>query len=63
MSGKLNIADRLAARKPQSALARARALQADKQHDRAFKLLVIAAEAGLTEAESETSICTLIYGA
>jgi len=53
MSGKLNIADRLAARKPQSALARARALQADKQHDRAFKLLVIAAEAGQDAVEAD----------
>ena len=53
MSAKLNIADRLAARNPQSALTRARTLQAAKHHDRAFKLLVIAAEAGITEAERE----------
>ena len=49
----LSLQDRLAARKPQSALARALALEAEGKPERAFKLFVIAAEAGMTEAERE----------
>jgi len=47
------IADSLAARSPKKALARAVALKAEEADSRAFKLFVVAAEAGLTEAERE----------
>ncbi|HUW80999.1 MAG TPA: tetratricopeptide repeat protein [Acidocella sp.] len=53
MSAKLTIPDRLAARTPQGALARARMLQESGHHQRAFNLLAIAAQAGIAEAESE----------
>ena len=53
MSVKASISDNLAARNPQKALKRALTLQAQAAHERAFKLFVTAAEAGLTEAERE----------
>jgi uncharacterized protein len=56
MSVKATIADNLAARNPKKALARAKALQAEAAHDRAFKLFIVAAEAGLTEAERELGL-------
>src|SRR6516165_9606818 len=56
MSVKATIADNLDARNPQKALARAKALQAEAAHERAFKLFAVAAEAGLTEAERELGL-------
>jgi uncharacterized protein len=56
MSVKATIADNLAARSPHKALARAMALQAGGEHSRAFKLFIVAAEAGLTVAERELGL-------
>lgn len=56
MSMKATIADNLAARNPQKALARATMLKAEEAHERAFKLFVAAAEAGLTQAERELGL-------
>ncbi|HTJ90254.1 MAG TPA: SEL1-like repeat protein [Acidocella sp.] len=56
---RLTIADRLAARKPDNALARAQALQAAGHHLRAVKLFAVAATAGLTVAERELGRCYL----
>ena len=53
MSMKLSLSDRLAARNPHKALARAVDLQQRGEHVRAFKLYAIAAEAGITQAERE----------
>ena len=53
MSIKEDIADRMAARKPQSALTRARALYAERKFERALKLFNVAAQAGIAEAERE----------
>ena len=50
---KLTLADRLAMRSPQAALARARHLKDEGQHERAFKLFTIAAGGGLSEAQRE----------
>ncbi len=56
MSSKLSIADRLAARSPAKALARAQDLKAQEEYGRAFKLFAVAAEAGLVEAERELGL-------
>ncbi|MDD2794977.1 tetratricopeptide repeat protein [Acidocella sp.] len=53
MSIKDDIADRMAARKPQSALTRAHALYAERKFERALKLFNVAAQAGIAEAERE----------
>lgn len=50
MAVKFSLADKLAARNPQKALARARELAAQGEHERAFPLFATAAEAGLPEA-------------
>ena len=48
----LTLLDRLAARRPQTALARAKALEAAQKYHRAFQLFAIAAQAGVTEAQA-----------
>src|SRR5271165_3767857 len=53
MSLKKSISDKLAARNPEKALARARELKTAGDIARAFKLYTVAAEAGITEAERE----------
>jgi TPR repeat protein len=50
MSTKLTLKDRIAGRKPQNALSRAKTLEAEGEFDRAFRLFVLAAEGGLIEA-------------
>jgi TPR repeat protein len=50
MSAQWTLKDRLASRNPANALARAKTLDAAGEIDRAFRLFVIAAEAGITEA-------------
>ncbi|WBO60160.1 hypothetical protein GT370_04795 [Acidocella sp. MX-AZ03] len=50
---KFSLADKLAARNPQKALARARELAAQGAHERAFPLFATAAEAGLADAARE----------
>lgn len=56
MSFKLSLTDKLAARNPQKALLRAKELAAKAEHERAFKLYAIAAEAGMPEAERELGL-------
>jgi len=56
MSTKFTIADRLAARTPKAALTKAHELELSKQYVRSFKLFVVAAEAGLTEAQREVGL-------
>ncbi|MBU6396727.1 MAG: sel1 repeat family protein [Rhodospirillales bacterium] len=56
MSAKLSINDKLAARNPQKALARARELADRGEHARAFELYAAAGKAGLTEAERELGL-------
>ena len=53
MSIKQDIYDRLAARKPETALARARQYYAAGKYERALKLFGVAAEAGIAESERE----------
>ncbi len=53
MSIRQNISDRLAARKPETALARAREYYAAAKYERALKLFGVAAKAGIAEAERE----------
>ena len=53
MSIKQDISDRLAARKPETALARARQYYAAGKYERALKLFGVAAEAGIAESERE----------
>ncbi|OYV25433.1 MAG: hypothetical protein B7X08_05585, partial [Acidocella sp. 20-63-7] len=59
MSAKPTISDRIAARNPQKALARALVLRGEGQYPRAFKLFIAAAQAGITEAEREAGFCYL----
>ena len=56
MSVQASISDKLAARNPQKALAKALTLQEQKEHERAFKLFSVAAQAGLTDAERELGL-------
>lgn len=56
MNSKLSLSDKLAARNPQKALLRAHDLAAEDEHERAFKLYAIAAEAGLTEGQRELGL-------
>src|SRR3984885_10060833 len=61
----LTLADRLAGRKPELALARAQSLLAQSEQDpslrlRAVKLFAVAAAAGLTVAERELGRCYLL---
>ncbi len=59
MAVKFSLGDKLAARTPPKALARALELRAQQQHERAFRLLSVAAEAGLTVAARELGLCYL----
>jgi uncharacterized protein len=56
MSSQLTFKDRLASRNPVNALARAKTLEAAGEVDRAFKLFVIAAEAGVVEAAYQVGL-------
>ncbi len=62
MSLKATIADNLAARNPQKSLTRALALQAEGEHARAFRLFIVAAEAGLTAGERELGLYYITGG-
>lgn len=52
----LSLGDKLAARNPKRAVVRAQELAAQGEHERAFKLYAIAAEAGLPEAQRELGL-------